>query len=313
MENKDKKSDKNINNKGIKYIYNKLKIVNKKKVIFLMLIICIAYIINASVNCLKKTTEQSLLFVIIFITIFSKYILKENYYKHHYLSFVIDIIGIIIILIPNYLRFSKDNLIYYLFELIRGICISLFFVIIKYLNKVYYLSVFKIGFLVGIITTVLNIFGFIIYSLIKYHDLGYFNECFDFSEVENIIIVIVYLLLVLILFTFSQIFIYLTLFNFSPYILIIAQTVIPFILFILDSTMSEPAMPNIVVCTIGYFIALFSSLVFNEIIILTFCGLNKNTKKFVNERMETELIELKDRDSQYDDRNTIEVDDIIDG
>ena len=39
-------------------------------------------------------------------------------------------------------------------------------------------------------------------------------------------------------------------------------------------------------------IALFSSLIYNEIIIFNFCGFNKNTKKCIEERQRKELIEL---------------------
>ena len=43
---------------------------------------------------------------------------------------------------------------------------------------------------------------------------------------------------------------------------------------------------------IGYTIVLFSSLVYNEIIIFNCCGLSKNTKVFINKRMNSELSEV---------------------
>ena len=46
---------------------------------------------------------------------------------------------------------------------------------------------------------------------------------------------------------------------------------------------------ELVLCPVGYIIALFSSLVCNEIIIFNFCGLSKNSKIFVNKRMLSEL------------------------
>ena len=307
MEKDNKNNDKNVNNKGIKYIHNNIKIVNKKKVIFLFSIICIVVILNTLIIGNNKTTDQMLLFIIIFITIFSKFILKENLYKHHYLSFVIDIVGVIMTLIPNYLGFSKDILINYLFDLISGICVSLIYVLLKYFSQVYYISIFRISFLLGIVTTLFTIIGFIIYSLFKYHDLRYFNECFDFSEVDSIIIIIIYLLLILLFFVFSQLFVFISLFNFSPTLLIIAQIISPLAFFTLNTINNGIAMPDIVVCPIGYFIALFSSLVFNELIILNFFGLNKNTKKFVNERIKLELIEINN--NQGDDNISVEIND----
>ena len=306
MEKDNNNNDKNSNNnKEIKYIQSNIKNVNKKKAGFLFSIICIAYIINTIIVYNNQITGQLILFIVIFITIFSKLILKADLYKHHYLSFVIDIIGMVMTLIPTYLGFSTDILINYLYDLICGLCTSLMYVLIKYFSQVYYVSIFRISFLLGVVTTIFTIIGFIIYSLIKYHDLTFFKECFDFSEVDKIIIV--YLLLILLFFMLSQLFTYLSLFNFSPTLLIITQIITPILFFILSAMYTGPTMPDIVICPIGYFIALFSSLVFNELIILNFCGLNKNTKKYVNERIKIELIDINN--NQDDDDIIVEIKD----
>ena len=64
---------------------------------------------------------------------------------------------------------------------------------------------------------------------------------------------------------------------------------------------------------IGYLIALFSTFIYNELIIFNCCGLNKNTKKFVNKRILAELKEIHkiemnpisetDNDSLMTDKN----------
>ena len=71
-----------------------------------------------------------------------------------------------------------------------------------------------------------------------------------------------------------------------------------------------PIMPDAVFNPIGYCITLLSSLIYNEIIILNFCGLNENTKKFVQYRQTEESIELtkaeneiKLEDSKNEDDN----------
>ena len=63
--------------------------------------------------------------------------------------------------------------------------------------------------------------------------------------------------------------------------------------FLLNIIQNGPTMPDVVLYSIGYFIILFSSLIYNEIIILNFCGLNKNTKIFVEYRQNEELLELE--------------------
>ena len=64
---------------------------------------------------------------------------------------------------------------------------------------------------------------------------------------------------------------------------------------------------------IGYFFLLFSSLIFNEIIILNFFGLNRNTKIFIEKRQIEELTSIIDND--IDDKQIIlknEIDNIDD-
>ena len=51
-------------------------------------------------------------------------------------------------------------------------------------------------------------------------------------------------------------------------------------------------MPDVIIYPIGYIITLISCLIYNEMIVLNFYGLNKNTKKFVEKRQSEEAIEL---------------------
>ena len=52
-------------------------------------------------------------------------------------------------------------------------------------------------------------------------------------------------------------------------------------------------MLDVVINPIGYLIALFASLIYNEIIILNFWGLSKNTKRFVERRVNQESLEIQ--------------------
>ena len=54
---------------------------------------------------------------------------------------------------------------------------------------------------------------------------------------------------------------------------------------------------------IGYFIIFIFALIYNEIIICNFCGLNKNTKKFICKRAKEENInpiEIKDNNDEIE-------------
>ena len=159
------------NNNGIKYIYNDKTILtfNSKKFCILFVVLCILFPTNQLTDSFNKKEFHMMLYFIISIPFFSKYILKEEIYNHHYLSLVIASIGIIIAMITDLFKFEKDDIIDYILLAFGSICFSLFFVLLKYLINIYYISPFKFSFFAGIVTMIFTSFGFIIYSLIKYN------------------------------------------------------------------------------------------------------------------------------------------------
>ena len=76
----------------------------------------------------------------------------------------------------------------------------------------------------------------------------------------------------------------------------------PIIKWIISLSQNEKDKHNktleIILNSIGYFLVLFSSLIYNEIIILNFYGLNKNTKKYLEEKQREEFSSILD---YYDD------------
>ena len=69
--------------------------------------------------------------------------------------------------------------------------------------------------------------------------------------------------------------------------------VIQILLWIVITIQDGQDLPDVALNPIGYLIVLFSALIYNEIIIFNFCSLNKNTKKFVNQRINLELEDIK--------------------
>ena len=307
-ENNKEKSDKEI-----EYIYNEKTIkINTKKILLLILLISILFLFNEFFGYLyiKQNMLIIRLYYIFFIPIFSKFILKENIYKHQYLSYIISIIGIILIIIASYLDFESEDKLSNIFKIVKGCIYSLIFVLIKYLNEIYYISPFKTSLLFGIIALLLISLFFIIYSLIKYQDLSYFNDCFDFSKVEDKAKVIIYFILAFIFDTCLKIFVLLSLIYFSPILLLITNILIPILSWIEELIEKGQSMPTVIIYPIGYTIILFATLMYNEIIILNFCGLNKNTKKFVEQRQNKESIELiKYRNGSFNHNNTLMTED----
>ena len=62
-------------------------------------------------------------------------------------------------------------------------------------------------------------------------------------------------------------------------------------------------MIEVIVNPIGYLIVLFSSLIYNEIIILNFWGLSKNTKIFVEQRVNKEEKQIEDANLSDSNQN----------
>ena len=265
--------------------------VKKWLLIILISILILIYTIFTALYMDKHLFEKRLYFII-FIPLFSKLILKEEIYKHQYLSLIISTLGIILFIIPVSLVFEQDDIIPNILNFIGGISISLFFVLVKYVNLTFYISPLLICLLSGIIMVVITLFGFFIFSLIEYHDLSCFKDTFDFSEEENATKIIVYTIVNFIVFSTLNAFTFLTLFYFSPILVMVTDIISPMLFWIAKTIENGPIMPDVVIYPIGYIITLISCLIYNEMIILNFYGLNKNTKKFVECRQNEESIEL---------------------
>ena len=123
-----------------------------------------------------KNVFQRRLYFLFFIQLFSKFILKENIFKHQYFSLIIAIIGIIFLLIPVCLELKNEDIIPNILNFINGIIYSLFLVIIKFIIEKYYISPLKIGIFIGIIGIFISFIFFIIYSLIESNDLSFIKD-----------------------------------------------------------------------------------------------------------------------------------------
>ena len=298
--NKEKESKTNTENQntGIIYIYNDNFSYNYNNINKIIMIIVLLSILLEIQNLLMALSDyenvfEERLYFIFFIPLFSKIILKENIYKHQYFSLLIAILGFILLSIPVCLELTKDDIISNILNLIDGFIYPLFIVIIKYVSEKYYLSPLKLSLLFGILATIIDCIGYIIYSLIKFHNFSYFNDCFDFSQVENKLTISIYLILYFLFLTILQLLILLAIFYFSPTLIMVTDIISPFLLWIAVSIEDGESILDSIINPCGYLIVLFGALIYNEIIIFNFCGLDKNTKKFVNQRLYQELREIQ--------------------
>ena len=254
---------------------------------------------------------QERLYFILFIPLFSKLILKENLFRHHYLSLLIAISGFILLFIPVCLKINVEDIVPNVINFLGAVCYSLFLALIKHLIYAYMISPFKLCFIFGSIGLGFIFFGYLFYTLIKYHDFTYFKESLDFSYVDNKLALSLYLIATLIFATILQFFTLLVIFYFSPILLMVTDIISP-LFFWVAVTIEYPVTreyPKIILEPIGYVIVLFASLIYNEIIIFNFCGLNKDTKIFIEERLYKESKDLlkTENDLKYGNLDKSEV------
>ena len=222
---------------------------------------------------------------------------------HQYLSLIVAIFGAALLFIPVYLEIGKDDIIPNILKFFYGVIFSLLIVLIKYMINQYYISPLILSLLFGLISIFLTSFAFIISSLIKYNDLSIFNNLVDFSETENKVFVIIYIILAFLFATALQVLTLLSLFYFSPNLTIITDTISPMLTWVVETIQNYKSLVEVIVNPIGYLIVLFSSLIYNEIIILNFWGLSKNTKIFVEQRVNKEEKQIEDANLSDSNQN----------
>jgi len=290
-------NNKNNNKKSktsleLKLIYNDV-LNNKKKTKFLILLLMsLIFAISISFNHIfyEYKTINGNLFIIMFISILSKLILKTNIFFHQLFSIMLSLIGLSIAYIPKASSnpINIKNFFVNLYKIFDCLGYSLFLVLIKYLTLNYYISPYLCLLYIGIFTTIILIIIFIIYSIFFQEGLYFLINAFDFSNVENKLNFYGYSIISFILCGLIQILVFLIIFYFSPILYMVTEIIKSSLLWLIYVIKDSDTPLNIILCSIGNIILLLASLIYNEIIICNFWDLNINTKKFIEEREKEE-------------------------
>ena len=240
------------------------------------------------------------LFVILLFLI-EKKVLKSQFFPHHILS-------IILFSILNLFYIYSDisinildifNLVIYCIQ--HYLTLALIFNIYYFINKKYFISLYCISGIQGLISLILTSFFIIIYytifkesSIIKVFKNTKFNEY-------------IWPFLVFICMAIQNILQILILYFFKPSFICIIYVIIPLIkltsdiikiIFYKDYKWNY-SREKILLIIIYQFIILFSVLVYIEILVLNFCGFEKGVKKKIiirseNEKSDFESLEIND-------------------
>ena len=294
-----KASSKSLKSLDIELIYEKESPVNRCKLLIRTLMVAITdlaaqyfvFIFYIFVNFDGKGVkfDSILIFNILSKYLFSRLILNTNYYRHHNLSFLINLVGLILISITDIMSMIKNwsvSIIYFIFiNIFCTICYSLEDVIGKKALIEEFLSPYSILFYKGVYEIILLLIGTIPFLFIKIEGeyiFYIFGEMLDSLEK-------IFLVFLLMLFNFIyNLFIWIINDRFSPNDLAITILIegitdkLDFLVFKFREF--ENNLFVSVYEIIIYFILVIGALIHNEIVIINWCGLDEYTKKNINKK-----------------------------
>ena len=248
--------------------------------LFCFNVICVFYFIN------KKTFEKKF-YYLIFLPIFSKFILKSKLFRHQIFSLFIILIGVSLLFISFILNEKKSEVIFNIFQVIISASDSFVYVMIKQLTHKYFLSPYLCLLFIGFFSLIILLVGFIIFYLITDKNLDNFIGIFEGESLDSVIYLILFFISCLFLNTLSV----LVIFYFSPTLLMATEIINPILIWIksLFEEGEEKNALDIVLNSVGYSLVFLSSSIYNEIIIFNFFGLNRYTKKYLEKKQREEL------------------------
>ena len=242
------------------------------------------------------------LFVILLFVFFSKIFLGSRIYKHQIISlFILTFCFLIILVIDKNGSYTFYSIICSLFYmiLINGSA-SLYDVLIKKYFKIHSNSPYRLMFYIGlfsfILLTALDLF---VYFCDNGNNDDLFGKEVIIGIIENEELLSLKFFLWFIFYIIIGFFwlggIILTLYYFTPCHFIISKAISEFISRCIDWNRKSKEDKNngsyliFIIFIILYVIIVFSSLVYNEVIIINFCSMEKNTSKYISLREKSEF------------------------
>ena len=260
-------SNKDLNKKNFGVISKLTKKRKNKQRLVLFYLLLLSYIfhiiyiytLQEKTNFYRGPPETSILFLI------DGFFFKKAIYSHHILS--LSLFVILFLLIITYIRFSSLRDFFSLIYLfLNGYCYGFSMYLIKYINFKFFTSIYLLGSSIGIIRLIffiifLNLNLHEIYGDDIFYEILYFLACLFYNYIYFYVILNSGIIHAVIYYYFSDLILIIFQNNDIFYILII-------------------------------FFFTISGLIYIEILVLKFLGLNKNIETEVQKRAENETINL---------------------
>ena len=243
--------------------------------------------------------NSTVIFQILFQYILSIIILKSRFYRHHYLSIIINSICFIILFVFDLINIKKSIYWGYIFMYV----ITLVFLVLEnaYGKKAmvfgyvspYTLLIFKGAYKLILLVVFSAIFIPIMFSI----EGDFFSDITDFDSMQ------IFMIFLNFVFSFfKNLFNWILIDRFSPSHLALSLILedLSYLVITLifeddvvdvkgDNNNSLPAYDSVTRIII-YFVLFIAALIHNEIFIITKCGLGNNTKLFLDEKVKEELL-----------------------
>ena len=275
----------------------KIDKINSKKQYIYVLSLVLIYLFPmfldsyTLVNNFDIGTSSSIsLFVSIFSNIIlSKIILGEKIYSHQIFASMIILISILIVIILFLIKaIHIESNIGVNIALITFI--SSFYSLFNIMEKRYYNkfvdSPYHLMYVIGLFATILilvyEIFTVIIFGIDSNLN-GIFYQFYKNCERFQYLYILIFISDILTAFIWLW-GIQLTVYFFTPCHFIISESISQIISFFINDTISEYSDGEQATIIIFFFIIIFATLIYNEVLIINICSLSNNTKKNINLR-----------------------------